>query len=51
MPNGWGILFQRDGQMWYGKWKNGKRNGIGGSWDFDGSECKVGIWKNDTMVV
>lgn len=51
LPSGWGILFQRDGQMWYGKWKNGKRNGIGGSCDFDGSECKVGIWKNDTMVV
>jgi hypothetical protein len=51
VPNGWGILFQQDGFMWYGKWKNGKRNGIGGSCDFDGSECKVGIWKNDTMVV
>lgn len=51
VPNGWGILFQQDGFMWYGKWKDGKRNGIGGCCDFDGSECKVGIWKNDTMVV
>lgn len=51
LPDGWGIIFQVDGYIWYGKWKNGKRNGIGGSCDFDGSECKVGIWKNDTMVV
>ena len=50
-PNGWGILFKQDGFMWYGKWKDGRRNGIGGCCDFDGSECKVGIWKNDTMVV
>lgn len=50
-PNGWGILFQRDGYMWYGKWENGKRNGIGGLCDFDGSNYKVGIWKNNNFII
>ena len=51
LPNGWGVLFQRDGYMWYGKWEDGKKNGIGGLCDFDGSEFKVGIWKNNIMII
>lgn len=51
LPSGWGILFQRDGQMWYGKWADGKRNGIGGYCDFDGSDYKVGVWKNNNLII
>lgn len=51
LPNGWGVLFQRNGQMWYGRWADGKRNGIGGYCDFDGGDYKVGIWKDNIIII
>ena len=25
IPNGWGVAFHKNGDIWYGKWKNGKK--------------------------
>lgn len=51
IPNGWGFCFQNNGFLWFGKWKNGKRNGVGYECDFDGSHYRVGYWRNDKYII
>ena len=50
-PFGWGILFQKDGYMWYGLWREGKKNGLGFLLDFDGTGLKTGYWLNDQFII
>lgn len=51
IPNGWGFCFRDDGFLWFGKWQNGKRNGVGYECDFDGSNYRVGYWQNDNYII
>lgn len=51
LPNGWGACFLKNGFISYGKWQNGKRNGIGYECDFDGKDYKVGYWQMDKFII
>ena len=51
VPNGWGICFMNNGYMWYGKWLNGERNGIGYECDFDGNDYRAGFWQNNLFII
>lgn len=50
-PDGWGVVFQRDGKLWYGKWKSGQKNGVGFECDFDGSNYNAGYWQSNQKLV
>lgn len=49
-PSGWGALFSLDGHMWYGKWINGIRQGIGFECDFDGKDYRAGYWNENFII-
>lgn len=50
-PDGWGVLFSKDGFVWYGKWNKGEKNGIGFMSDFDGGDFKTGYWNNNKQII
>mgnify|MGYP000793190280 CR=1 FL=1 len=50
-PHDWGVLFSKDGYIWYGKWDEGEKNGIGFMCDFDGSDFKTGYWINNKQMI
>ena len=50
-PDGWGVLFSKDGFVWYDKWTEGKKNGIGFMSDFDGSDFRTGYWNNNKQII
>lgn len=50
-PNGWGVVFSKNGFVWYGKWNEGKKNGIGFMSDFDGRDFKTGYWNNNEQII
>ena len=51
IPNGWGVCFMNNGFIWYGKWQNGMRDGIGYECDFDGDDYRVGFWQKNNFII
>lgn len=51
VPSGWGACFMNNGFVWYGKWFNGQRNGIGYECDFDGDKYRAGYWQGDNFII
>ena len=51
VPSGWGACFMNNGFVWYGKWEDGKRNGVGYECDFDGDNYRVGYWQNNMFII
>lgn len=50
-PDGWGVLFDVDGHIWYGAWSLGIKQGIGFECDFDGEEYRAGYWSNNLLTM
>ena len=49
VPSGWGVAFHKNGDIWYGKWKNGRKNGVGYGCDFEGKKSVQGYWTNGEL--
>lgn len=50
-PNGFGVIFHKNGNIWYGKWKNGMKNGVGFGCDFEGKNSIQGFWNNNIQTL
>lgn len=50
-PCGWGLLIHRNGKLWYGKWYEGEKNGVGFECDYDGTHSQSGFWRNNNYVM
>lgn len=49
-PNGWGYTYAKNGYLYYGKWTDGKKNGIALSVSFDGRMNNVEYWQNGVLL-
>lgn len=50
-PNGYGVFFHKSGDIWYGKWRNGLKNGVGFGCDFEGKKSFQGYWENNKQTI
>lgn len=49
-PNGWGFTFAKNGYLYYGKWADGKKNGVMFSVSLDGRTNDVKYWQNGNLI-
>ena len=49
-PNGWGVLYAKNGFVYYGKWSNGYKDGVFVSCSPDSKTNNVEYWKNGVLV-
>lgn len=49
-PNGWGYTYAKNGYLYYGKWANGKKNGIMLSVSLDGRTNNVEYWQDGVLL-
>lgn len=49
-PSGYGVFLHKNGDIWYGKWENGMKNGVGFGCDFEGKNSVQGYWKNNIQT-
>lgn len=50
-PNGCGVMFHKNGNIWYGKWRNGMKHGVGFGCDFEGKNSIQGFWENNIQTL
>lgn len=51
MPNGYGVIFHKNGNIWYGGWKNGMKNGVGFGCSYEGKNSIQGYWENNVQTL
>lgn len=49
-PNGWGFVFAKNGFLYYGKWADGKKDGVMFNVSLDGRNNNVEYWRNGELI-